>query len=503
MLTYAKEFYKLFFSWQNKKWCRKCVTLLKKSCQKCVILRKKWCRKRVKVLKNPLKYDIFNMVIKMKRKIYQKLLEWKNSKEDIKPLIVLGARQVGKTYIIEEFCKNEYKNFATVNLFRRTDVVSLYKNNSLNSDEKYNMLKALIDIDLDEEDTILFIDEIQESEELISELKYFCEEHNSVRIICAGSLLGVKLKRSHISFPVGKVNMLNMYPMDFEEFMLAANKEKLIELVKNSFKNLKPLPESVHELLLQNYRYYLISGGMPESVQNFVKNDCDIIKYNSKIKDDIIESYIKDMKKYVTSNVETLKIEKLYKSIPHQIANESNKFQFTKIDENARSREYALPLDWLDASNLVYISNKVTTPEIPLEGYKEEDTFKLFINDIGLLNHLLKIKNSDIVTDNLSLFKGSIIENYVATQFSYNNIPLYYWNSNRSAEIDFLLYTSDGIIPVEVKAGNNTQSKSLKIYIEKYNPKYSIRISAKNFGYDKRTKIKSIPLYAAFLINDN
>lgn len=436
----------------------------------------------------------------MKRKIYDDLLNWKNEKNNIKPLMVLGARQVGKTYIIDEFCRNEFGHYRKINLLNDVDILNLYERTDISSDQKYNYLKTLLNFDLDIEDSVLFIDEIQESEQLIAELKFFCEEHNNIRIICAGSLLGVKLKRSKFSFPVGKVKMLNLYPMDFEEFLLANNEEMLLEEIKKCYINNAQMIEPLHVKAMEYYRYYLICGGMPESVKNFVSVNCDIIKYDSSIKQNIIDSYFKDMKKYVANDFESLKIEKTYRSIPVQISNESKKFQFTKIDNNSRSRDYELPLDWLEASNLILPSYRVSSPEIPLAGFVQRDFFKLFINDIGLLNHLLEIKYSDIIKDNISLFKGAIAENYVATQFVSNNISLYYWLSDGIAEVDFLIYNEDGIIPVEVKAANNNQSKSLKIYMEKFNPPYVIKISTKNFGYNETKKIKSVPLYAAFLI---
>jgi predicted AAA+ superfamily ATPase len=440
------------------------------------------------------------MVKKMKRKIYNELLKWKNEKENIKPLIVLGARQVGKTYIIDDFCKNEYENYIYVNLFSSNNIVELYDRKDIDSDQKFNYLQTLLNHNLEEKNTILFIDEIQESEALIFELKYFCEKHNNVRIICAGSLLGVKLKRTKYSFPVGKVKMITLYPMDFEEFLLANNREMLIDEIKKCYKTNTPMLAQLHSLALEYYRYYLICGGMPESVKNFTSVNCDIMKYDSSIKNDIIEAYFNDMSKYVINESETLKIKKTYKSIPSQLANESKKFQFSKIDRNSRTREYELPLDWLSASNLVLTSYRVSTPQIPLAGYKEEDFFKLFLSDVGLLNHLLEIRYSDIITDNLSLYKGSIAENYVATQLICNNHSLYYWLSKGKAEIDFLLYNESGIIPIEVKAASNKQSKSLNSYMDLFNPSYAIRISSRNFGFDSNKKIKSVPLYAVFCI---
>ena len=433
----------------------------------------------------------------MKRKIYDELLRWK--KNNNKPLMVLGVRQCGNTYIINEFCKNEYKNYIYVNLFEQENIVNLY-NSSLNSDEKFKQLKVLVDFDLEIEDTILFIDEIQESEQLVSELKYFCEKHNNVRIICAGSLLGVKLKRTKFSFPVGKVKMINMYPLDFEEFLLAMNQELLINAIKECYEQNKQISLPLHEKALGFYRTYLITGGMPESIKNMVDTNGDYIKYDKTILKDILNSYFNDMDKYVTSLVEALKIRRVYNSLPSQLSNLSNKFQYSKIENGARSRDYETSIDWLEASNMVVQSKCVKIPEIPLEGFVLEDTFKLYLSDVGILNSILKINLDDILTDNLSLYKEIIAENYVANQLVSNGFDLYYWKNNNKAEVDFLLYTSDGIIPVEVKAGNNTQAKSLNIYNETYKPKYAIRISTKEFGYNPKTKIKSIPLYAVFLL---
>lgn len=437
----------------------------------------------------------------MKRKIYAKLLEWKNNTRNVKPLMVLGVRQSGKTYIIEQFCKNEYQNYKYVNLLENDTIKNLYESD-LDSNEKYLRLKAILKFDLDKEDSILFIDEIQESEKLISELKYFCEQHNNVRIVCAGSLLGVKLKRSKSSFPVGKVKMLKLYPMDFEEFLISMDEDYLIECIKDCYNNNKSMTEPVHKKALNLYRTYLITGGMPESVQNMVDIKGDYINYDISILNDILESYFNDMNKYVTNDVEALRIKRLYNSLPSQLSNVSKKFQYSNISKDARTRDYATSLDWLEASNMVIKCKCVKKPDIPLEGFVDDETFKLYLSDIGILNSILKIRVEDILTDNISLYKGIMVENYVANQLICNGFDLYYWKSAATAKTDFLLYTKDGIIPVEVKSGDNTQSKSLNVYNNTYKPKYSIRISTKNFGYNEKNNIKSIPLYAVFMIKE-
>ena len=435
----------------------------------------------------------------MKRKIYNQLIEWKNNKIN-KPLLILGVRQCGKTYIINEFCQNEYKNYLKINLLERNDVVNLYKEN-INSEEKYKRLKAMINFDFDKENSILFIDEIQESEELISELKYFCEEHNNVRIICAGSLLGVKLKRLTKSFPVGKVYIKNMYPMDFEEYLIANDENFLIESIKECFVNNKPML-SLHTKALKYYNSYLLTGGMQESVLNLININGDYIKYDKNIISNIIESYFDDMKKYIQTQTEALRIRALYESLPSQLSNSSHKFQYSKLNTGAKSRDYELPLDWLLSANMVQKVNCVKTIEKPLKGFEDNDTFKLFLSDIGILNNLLNISINDILNDNLKIYKGVITENYVANQLLANEIPLFYWKNKQNVEVDFLIETKDGIIPIEVKSSDNTQSKSLKIYNTLFDPPYAIRMSTKDFGYNSETKIKSVPLYATFLIKD-
>ena len=435
----------------------------------------------------------------MKRKIYNQLIEWKNNKIN-KPLLILGVRQCGKTYIINEFCQNEYKNYLKINLLERNDVVNLYKEN-INSEEKYKRLKAMINFDFDKENSILFIDEIQESEELISELKYFCEEHNNVRIICAGSLLGVKLKRLTKSFPVGKVYIKNMYPMDFEEYLIANDENFLIESIKECFVNNKPML-SLHTKALKYYNSYLLTGGMPESVLNLININGDYIKYDKNIISNIIESYFDDMKKYIQTQTEALRIRALYESLPSQLSNSSHKFQYSKLNTGAKSRDYELPLDWLLSANMIQKVNCVKTIEKPLKGFEDSDTFKLFLSDIGILNNLLNISINDILNDNLKIYKGIITENYVANQLLANEIPLFYWKNKQNVEVDFLIETKDGIIPIEVKSSDNTQSKSLKIYNTLFEPPYAIRMSTKDFGYNSETKIKSVPLYATFLIKD-
>lgn len=434
----------------------------------------------------------------MRRKIYNDLLEWKEN-NNFKPLVVLGVRQCGKTYIIDKFCKNEFKYYKRINLLEDTDVIKLYESTD-SSEKKYNDLKLLLDFDFDKENSVLFIDEIQESEELISELKFFNEKHSNVRIICAGSLLGVKLSRLNKPFPVGKVTRLYMYPMDFEEFLMAFNQDALLERIKECF-NKNEAMGLIHDKALSYYKEYLLSGGMPDSVSELLKCENDYYNYDLTILNDIIEDYKNDMNNHVNNSLETLKIRKIYNSLSSQLQNASKKFQYSVVEPNAKSREFSLPLDWLIESNMVELCKCVKLPEKPLLGFVDENTFKVYYSDVGIFNRLVNNDTKTILLDDMKIYKGIITENYVANQLKANGLDLLYWQGSRDAEVDFLISTeNNGVIPIEVKADNNTQSKSLGIYDKLYSPKYMIRISSKDFGYNPSSKIKSIPLYAVFLI---
>ena len=432
----------------------------------------------------------------MKRKIYEKLIEWKNT-DMTKPLMIIGARQIGKTYIIDEFCKKEFKNYIYINLFEQPEIVKIFKL-EISTAEKFRRMQIYLDTEIDIENTIIFFDEIQESEELISTLKYFNESEQPFKIICAGSLLGVKLKRMHSSFPVGKVKMLNMYPMDFEEFLMANGNLALIDEIRNCYNNLTPMDTVLHNKILELYKLYLCVGGMPEAVKNLLVNDKNILRFDKSIIEDIYQSYLSDMNKHIDNKFEASKIERIYKSIPSQLGNQSNKFQYGKLSNDARKRDFAEPLNWLLSSTMIHKCVLLNKVEIPPLGFVIDDHFKLYLSDVGILLNMLKVKYNDVILDNLLQYKGIIAENYVATQLVANNIPLIYWESGNKAEVDFILYNDGGIIPIEVKANDNVSSQSLNIYIKRYNPKYAIRISTQNFGYSNN--IKSIPLYATFLI---
>lgn len=431
----------------------------------------------------------------MYRKIHEDLIAWKS---DFKmPLMLVGARQTGKTYILDKFCKENFENYIYVNL-EKEEAISEVFTNSLNPEEIIEKIQILKKVSFHPEKTILFLDEIQVNEKAITALKYFCESEKPYKIVCAGSLLGVKINRFHSSFPVGKVIIKYLFPMDFEEFLIAIEEEKLIAEIKEHFLTDTPVMSVIHEKAMDLYKKYLIIGGMPTMVQDFIKHDCSIANVNFEMQDYIIATYLADMNKY-TENTESIKNSKIYNAIPRELARENNMFKYSIVDKDARKIRYESSLDWLIASNMILKCNLTEKNESPLKAFANSDKFKLYLSDSGLLRALSNIDYSEILLDKNEMYKGVLTENYIACEFYSKFKELYYYTFDKY-EIDFLIKINSDIIPVEVKSGRRTNSKSLKEYIQKYNPKYSIRISSKNFGYENN--IKSVPLYAVFCINN-
>lgn len=433
----------------------------------------------------------------MQRKFFEELMNWKEQNVET-PLMVVGARQIGKTYIIDKFCKENYKDYIYINLMDNKDIIEIFQEN-INTVEKIKKMELYLN-HLITKETIIFFDEIQESEKLISSLKYFCEAEFPYKIICAGSLLGVKLKRFQSSFPVGKVIIKYMYPMTFDEFLNAIGYQQIIPEIKKCYEQNIKMSKPIHEKLLEYYRLFLCTGGMPVAVKEIIKNDLQILKFDHSILASIIDAYQADMKKYTLNYYETVKIEKIYKNIPNQLAKENKKFQISKIEQNARRRDYESGLDWLIASKLVIPCFFVNRFETPLKGFMQEEKFKLYLSDTGILTELLEIPRNKIILNGDFQYKGVITENYVANELNANGYSLYYWAENQVAEIDFLIDTSNGIIPIEVKANENKKSKSLNYYMKKNKTELAIRISANNFGF--ANGVKSIPLYATFCIKE-
>ena len=427
------------------------------------------------------------------RKIEEDLEKWKADYQ--MPLMLVGARQTGKTYILEEFCKKNFENYVYFNLEKEQDVSEIFSH-SLVPEDIIEEIQILKNIDFDVENTVIFIDEIQVNEKAITSLKYFCESDKPYKIVCAGSLLGIKINRFHSSFPVGKVVIKYLFPMDFEEFLMAIGEQKLIREIKSHYESDEPLVEPIHEKALDLYKKYLVLGGMPTIINDFIRNDGKISQVNFEMQEYIIATYLADMNKY-TENTESIKNSKIYNSIPRELARENNAFKYSLVDKDARKSRYESSLDWLLASNMILKCDLTDKNVSPLKAFINSDKFKLYLSDVGLLRALSHLDYSEILFDKNEMYRGVLTENYVACAF-YNQFKELYYYTFGSHEIDFLIKIDGDIVPVEVKSGRRVSSKSLNEYMKKYNPKYCIRISQKNFGLEN--KIKSVPLYAVFCI---
>ncbi|MGN1434025.1 MAG: ATP-binding protein [Ruminococcus sp.] len=431
----------------------------------------------------------------MYRKIMNFLENWKESKHR-KPLILQGARQVGKTYSILEFGRNHYDNVAYFNFETNPKLNETFDEN-ISPDYLIPILSHIAGQTIVREKTLIVFDEVQLCERALTSLKYFCEEEPDYHIIVAGSLLGVAVNRAKFSFPVGKVDMKTLYPMDMEEFMLAMGEDILIEQIKKSFADNKPLPSALHDAAMTLYRQYLVVGGMPECVMQFAETKDYILVRHTQ--DTILASYLNDMSKYNNLN-EIKKTRLTYDNITVQLSKKNTRFQYKLIKKGGRASEFENAIEWLCLSGIVSQVYKVEQIKKPLENYRDIDSFKIYVSDIGLLCAKKDLAANDILymVEEINEFKGGMTENYVNIQLTINGYKTYYWESERGAEIDFIIQRDGQLIPVEVKSADNTRAKSLKVYMETYKPAYAIKLSAKNFGFEDGKK--TVPLYAAFCI---
>ena len=431
----------------------------------------------------------------MYRKINEYLEAWKGSVHR-KPLILQGARQVGKTYSILEFGRTHYENVAYFN-FETNPKLNVTFDENISPDYLIPILSHIAGQTIVREKTLIVFDEVQLCERALTSLKYFCENAPEYHIIVAGSLLGVAVNRAKFSFPVGKVDMKTLYPMDMEEFMLACGEAALVEQIKKCFETNTPLPTALHDGAMQLYRQYLIVGGMPECVMQFVDTKDYILVRHTQ--DTILASYLNDMSKY--NNVNEIKKTRLaYDNITVQLSKKNTRFQYKLIKKGGRASEFENAIEWLCLSGIVSQVYKAEQIKKPLENYRDIDTFKIYVSDLGLLCAKKDLAANDILymVDEINDFKGGMAENYVDVQLSINGYHTYYWESDRGAEIDFIIQRDGQLIPIEVKSADNTRAKSLKVYMETYKPAYAIKLSAKNFGFENGKK--TVPLYAAFCI---
>lgn len=431
----------------------------------------------------------------MKRKIEYDFLKWRNS-ENRKPLLIYGARQIGKTYSMLDFGKKHYDNVAYCNFEHNKELHSVFEKN-LDTKRIISSLSVILGIQIDTVKTLIIFDEIQACESALTALKYFNENANEYHIMAAGSLLGLAVNRGNYSFPVGKVDMLNMYPLSFEEFLIATDNQQLLEMINECTQSFSPLEEPLHQKALDLYRTYLVVGGYPAAVNEFlISSDFNRIRAAQST---ISNAYIADTAKYSTPN-DMVKSMEIYDTLYSQLAKENTKFQYAIINSKARATSYENALAWLKAAHVVLNCIKVNEGKYPLSIYEDFTSFKIYYSDIGLLTSRMAMSPYGIINDiNVSdKAKGMMAESYVAEQLTALGYSLHYWASQNTAEIDFVIQQGEYSIPVEVKSADNVRAKSLKTYIEKYNPPYAIRISSKNFGYENG--IKSIPLYAVFCL---
>lgn len=432
----------------------------------------------------------------MYRKIFEYLKNWKEDPYR-KPLILQGTRQVGKTHSVLTFGKKEYDNVVYFNFETDIRLKETFEEN-ITPDYLIPILSRISNQTIIKEKTLIFFDEIQLCERALTSLKYFYEQAPEYHIIVAGSLLGIAVNREQFSFPVGKVDMKTLYPMDMEEFLMAMGENELISAIKKSFEENIPMPFVLHEAAMEYYRKYLIVGGMPECVSKFKETEnYQLIRHTQHM---ILLSYLNDMSKYNVTN-EIKKTRLVYDNITVQLSKENTRFQYKLIKTGGRASEFENAIEWLTLSGITSKIYGLEDIQKPLENYKNIDSFKIYISDIGLLCAKKEIIPEDILylSKELNDFKGGMTENYVNIHLNINGYTQYYWKAQRgTGEVDFIIMREGKIIPVEVKSADNTRAKSLEIYMKKYNPEYAVKISSKNFGFENN--IKSIPLYAVFCI---
>ena len=422
------------------------------------------------------------------------LVKWREKENSRLPLLLSGARQVGKTYVMRELGAECFKNTVYVN-FEADRKIGSYFETDIHAETIIGILEKYYQTKIIPDETLIIFDEIQMCERALTSLKYFAEEAPEYPVIAAGSLLGVALKREQFSFPVGKIQLESMYPMDFEEFLWAKGKEILAETIRAHFENNRPVDEMIHKEALFEYNNYCIIGGMPAAVLAEITSSATLSQ--QEIRQMLLDSYIADMAKYALPG-ESVKIFAAYDSLPSQLAKDSKKFQYKLIKSGARASQYGESIDWLIRAGIVNKCVKCTQGFMPPSAFLDLTAFKLYYSDTGIMSARTGMNLERLLGNEADHFRGIFAENYVACALRSNGYELLYWESEGSAEVDFLIIKDNHVIPVECKAGDHVKAKSLKVYREKYHPIYSIRISTRNFGMVDQ--IKSVPLYAVFCI---
>lgn len=431
----------------------------------------------------------------MYRIAIEKLKKWKESNRR-KPLIIEGARQVGKTWLMKEFGKLCYNDTVYINFDSNTRMAELFASD-LDTDRLIMGLELYSGKKIDADHTLIIFDEVQEVPRALSSLKYFCENAPEYHIVCAGSLLGIALHEG-TSFPVGKVDFLKLFPLSFKEFLMALGKERFAELLD---KRDYPMITSFKQTYIDALKQYYFVGGMPEAVQSFAENKD--FKEVREIQERILAAYEQDFSKHAPNEI-VPKIRMLWNSIPSQLAKENKKFIYGLIREGSRAKDYETAILWLSDCGLVHKVSRVNAVGIPLKAYEDLKAFKLFVVDVGLLACMTGLGQSTLLDGNdlFTEFKGALTEQYVCEQLkTIENLHVYYYTNDRgSCEIDFIADTGEQIIPIEVKAETNLRAKSLKVYREKFAPETSVRTSMADFK--KEDGLVNLPLYAIEQMTD-
>ena len=434
------------------------------------------------------------VTVDMKRNIKNELIRWKDNPRR-KPLLITGVRQCGKTYLMKEFAEEHFEQVAYINFEKEAGVRELFEYD-LDPKRIVRELGSLyFPFTIRAGSTILIFDEIQECPKAITSLKYFCEEMPEMHVLCAGSLLGVELKRQNISFPVGKIDRLQMLPMSFEEFLEADGGAKYNELSLMR-ENDRPLPELCSVPMEKAYRNYLIVGGMPAVVRTW----CETHRYEEVDQelDRILEDYSDDFSKHAPP-AEVPKIHWIWDSVPKQLAKENNKFVFSHVKEGKRASELENALTWLKDAGLVYLTELVQAPSLPLSFCSDAASFKVYMADVGLLRRKAGVYYGTVLDGNDSFFqfKGALAENYVQNQLKALGYQPYFWRSGNQAELDFLIESKGRIIPVEVKSATNTMAKSYRQFCRRYHILLGFKLSLKNIAINEEdgTTTVSLPLY--------
>ena len=428
--------------------------------------------------------------MEIKRNIEQQLFAWKNNLHR-KPLVLQGVRQVGKTWILKHFGGTNFENIAYFNFDQQADLKQFFETTKDPKRILQNLSlvngKAIL-----AEKTLIILDEIQECNDALNSLKYFCEDAPEYAIACAGSLLGVAMSRG-ASFPVGKVDFIQLYPLTFSEFLAKADLNLYSYL--NGLDKIEPIPDIFFHPLVEKLKMYFLSGGMPEAVVALLENQD--VELTQQVLKNILNAYTLDFSKHV-ENKDIPKINYIWNSLPSQLARENNKFLYQSVKQGARARDYEDALQWLIHAGLTYRIYCTSKPSIPLSAYDELTAFKIYLPDVGLLRRLAQLDPVAIIEGNrlFTEFKGALTENYILTSLvqQFETMPRY-WKSESKAEVDFLLQYENDIVPIEVKSDENIRSKSLSVYRKQYRPGISIRYSLKNLKYEDG--LLNIPLFMA------